>query len=138
LTNSLDIPVKVEIGIVTKKITATDPDFTKNLVYRPISQLRPRESFIIDSTFVCTENCEIVFSEGDPEMEPIFFRLTFNDKTKIDTNCNHIYVLSGLIKNCQTEKKNYFNIQYHNLTKDKSGNTINRYLIDNNDLLEAK
>ncbi|ANH80028.1 hypothetical protein A8C56_02670 [Niabella ginsenosidivorans] len=92
------------------------------MVFRPFADLQPKQTFIIDSAFVCTENCEVLLNERDPEMEPIFLKLTLNDKVRIDTNCNHIYVQSGLIKNCQTDKRNFFDQKYHTQANDKSGN----------------
>ena len=138
LTNSLDIPVTVEIGRVTKKISSNDVDYTKNLVYKPIANLESKQTFILDSTFVCTNNCESVLNEGDPEFAPIFLKLTLDNKVKIDTNASHIYVSGGLIKKHQTDEKNYFNHKYHTLTKDESGNTINSYTFNNEDLEKAK
>lgn len=137
LTNSLDIPVKVEMAKVTKKLNG-DFDYAKNLVYYPLADLQPKQTVILDSVFVCTENCEVVLSEGDPEFEPIFLRLTFNGKIKIDINCNHTYVFNGLIKNCQPDKKNYFNQKYHTLSQDQSGNSINDYTFNNDDWEMAK
>ena len=138
LTNSLDIPVTVEIGRVTKKISSNDVDYIKNLIYRPLAKLESKQTLILDSTFMCTNNCESILNEGDPEFAPIFLKISIDKKVKIDTNASHIYISGGLIKKHQADEKNYFNHKYHTLTKDESGNTINNYTFNNEDLEKAK
>ncbi|MGH2622911.1 MAG: hypothetical protein ACRDE7_04525 [Sphingobacterium sp.] len=138
LTNSLDMPVTVEIGRVTKKISSLDVDYMKNLVYMPLAKLESKQTLIVDSTFTCTNNCESVLNERDPEFAPIFIKISLDKRVKIDTNASHIYVTGGLIKKHQTEEKNYFNHKYHTLTKDESGNIINSYTFNKEDLEKAK
>lgn len=138
LTNTLQVPIKVEIGRVTKKLTAKETDYTKNLVFRAIAELAPQQTLVKDSVFICTDNCETVLNAGDPEMEPIFFRISFVGKAKIDTNCRHVYVSTGLIPVCKEESKNYFNSKYHTRKLDKSGNTIVDYAIGEEDWKMAK
>lgn len=137
LTNSLDVPIKVEIGRVTKKLS-NDLDFNKNLSYRTLAVLPPKKEAVLDSTFICTAGCESFLTDIDPEMHPLFIRITIDNKIKQDTNCRHIYVTQGLIKNCQANKKNFFDKKYWTINKDDAGNSINKYIIDNNDLTAAQ
>ena len=137
VTNSLDKPIILEIGGVTKKMTS-DLDYEKNLQYKLLAQLKPQETKIIDSTFVCTDNCMTFINQRDPEMHPLFFKISVDNKTKIDTNCQHVYVTTGLIAHCQKEAKNYFNLEFWGNSKDNSGNAIREYHIDDRDLARAE
>lgn len=134
ITNTLGVQVQLEMGRVDKKLPSHDPDYTKNLVYRPFAQLTPGQTIVLDSQFVCVENCETILNEGDPEFNPIFLKKTIGDKVVIDTNCNHIYVFGGLIKNCSSIGKSYFNKDNFSQQRDALGNLIILYKIDQRDL----
>ncbi|MGN5955002.1 hypothetical protein ACP6L2_10380 [Sphingobacterium lactis] len=138
MTNTLDVPVKVELGRVTEILSKNDLDFNKNLKFGLISIINPKQTVNIDSTFVCTKNCKGLIKAINPERRTLFLRLSYNDKVKIDTNCQHHYVSIGIIQNCQEDKKNYFNKNYWDSKKDNSGNIIKNFRLDNSYLTNAE
>lgn len=92
MTNTLDVPVKVELGRVTEILSKSDQDFNKNLKFGLKSIINPKQTVNLDSTFVCTKNCKGLIKAINPERRTLFLRLSYNDKVKIDTNCQHHYV----------------------------------------------
>ena len=138
MTNSLDVPVKVEIGGVAENFSKNEQDFNKNLIFVLKSIINPKQTVNLDSAFICTKNCKGLIKAINPERRTLFLRLSYNDKVKIDTNCQHHYVFVGLIQNCQEDRKNYFNKKYWDSKKDNSGNIIKNFKIDNSYLANAE